>query len=520
MSFDLNNLGSICKENSHIEFKSAQNGLPNSIWETYSAFANTDGGEIILGVSEYTETGNLKVSGVGNPEHIKKVFWDTINNPTKVSNNILRDSDFSEIVLDGRKTIFIIHVPSARIELKPIYIDNDILKGTYKRNHEGDYHCTKEEISAMLRDAYPSSYDLKVLDNFHMEDLNAETIRTYRRYHEVYKPNHPWGKLDDEKYLMMIGAAGISENDNEIHPTLAGLLMFSNATMIMAVCSGYFLDYRENLDPGRIRWTDRMQSESGDWSGNVFDFFMEVSRKIVHDFKVPFQLKNMQRVDNTPLHEAAREALINCLANADYFGIGGVVIKKNVDSIVYENPGSIRVGKKQMLQGGVSDPRNKNIMKMFNLIGYGEKAGSGFPGIIDASRSYGFAMPTIEENRELDRTSVTMWLTNNPAVDSDDDSASKTSLIDLDNEIGDKKSAIKAGVKKSAIKIGDKKTIEAQRVEEICHYMAGKNELSTNEIADAIGLGLSRTRELLNKLVANGEVSATGPNKTRRYKLK
>ena len=89
-----------------------------------------------------------------------------------------------------------------------------------------------------------------------------------------------------------------------------------------------------------------------------------------------------------------------------------------------------------------------------------------------------------------------------------------------DNEIGDKKSAIKAGVKKSAIKIGDKKTIEAQRVEEICHYMAGKNELSTNEIADAIGLGLSRTRELLNKLVANGEVSATGPNKTRRYKLK
>ena len=89
------------KESTTLEAKSAANGLPRNIWETYSAFANTDGGEIILGVSEYTETGNLKVSGVGNPEHIKKVFWDIINNHAKVSKNILSDSDFNEIGKNG-----------------------------------------------------------------------------------------------------------------------------------------------------------------------------------------------------------------------------------------------------------------------------------------------------------------------------------------------------------------------------------------------------------------------------------
>lgn len=409
MGFDLTNFSSIDMGNGHDEFKDAQNGIPNSLWETYSAFANTDGGEIILGIAEEKSTGNLNVTGVGFPERIKKVFWDTINNPTKVSNNILCDSDFNEFTLDDGKTIFLIHVPSARIELKPVYINNDMLRGTYKRNHEGDYHCTKEEVSAMLRDAYPTSYDLKVIERFKLEDLNADTIRTYRRYHEIYKPNHPWNKLDNEEYLMMIGAAGISDDDT-IHPTLAGLLMFSDANRIMTICNGYFLDYRENLNPEHTRWTDRIQSESGEWSGNVFDFFLSASRKLVQDFKVPFQLKDMQRVDNTPLHDAAREALVNCLANADYFGIGGVVITKNTDSIEYKNPGSIRVGRKQMMQGDVSDPRNKNIMKMFNLIGYGEKAGSGFPCIIDTCLSYGFAMPTIEENSELGRTSVTVWV--------------------------------------------------------------------------------------------------------------
>ena len=52
------------------------------------------------------------------------------------------------------------------------------------------------------------------------------------------------------------------------------------------------------------------------------------------------------------------------------------MIKKEDDKLVIENPGSIRTGKKQMLRGGISDPRNKTLMKMFNMIGIGERAGS------------------------------------------------------------------------------------------------------------------------------------------------
>ena len=93
--------------------------------------------------------------------------------------------------------------------------------------------------------------------------------------------------------------------------------------------------------------------------------------------KVPFQLDGIVRIDDTPVHKAIREALANCIVNTDFYLPRGIVIRKDAESIIMENPGSIRTGKNQMLKGGISDPRNKALMKMLNLIGIGERAGSG-----------------------------------------------------------------------------------------------------------------------------------------------
>lgn len=78
------------RENNQLEAKKAAGGLPGSLWETYSSFANTDGGVILLGVEERTD-GSLEVTGVQDPEHLKKDFWNTISNKQKVSVNILRN---------------------------------------------------------------------------------------------------------------------------------------------------------------------------------------------------------------------------------------------------------------------------------------------------------------------------------------------------------------------------------------------------------------------------------------------
>lgn len=108
------------------------------------------------------------------------------------------------------------------------------------------------------------------------------------------------------------------------------------------------------------------------------------------------------------IHKAIREALANCLINADYHGLRGVVIRKESDKLVLANPGYIRTGKKQMRLGGESDPRNKALMKMFNLINIGERAGSGVPNIFNVWEDEGWEEPVIEERFDPDRTVLSL----------------------------------------------------------------------------------------------------------------
>ena len=115
------------------------------------------------------------------------------------------------------------------------------------------------------------------------------------------------------------------------------------------------------------------------------------------------------------MHKAVREALVNCLVNADYYMPQGVVVKKDTNSLIIENPGSIRTGKKQMLKGGISDPRNKNLMKLFNLLGIGERAGSGIPDIYQVWEDQGWEMPVVEESYNPDRIRLSLLFTEKPS---------------------------------------------------------------------------------------------------------
>jgi len=158
---DFNNLTQH-KESNRLEAKKAFGGLPQSIWETYCAFANTNGGVILLGVEE-SEDGSLSAKGVENPEKMIADFWNNINNPQKVSINLLSDKRVKIVEVDGCQIISI-DVPRAERTDKPIYIGENPLTGTFRRNGEGDYRCDKEELKAMLRDQSARTQDMLVLD--------------------------------------------------------------------------------------------------------------------------------------------------------------------------------------------------------------------------------------------------------------------------------------------------------------------------------------------------------------------
>lgn len=205
--FDLSEFNSY-KEDNRREVKSAKNGLPNSVWETYSAFANGYGGVIILGVIE-NKDGSWSTSGLNdeNCQKLIKQFWNDVNNRQKVNINLLKDDDVT-VYKEKDDRIVVICVPMARREEKPVYINNNLFNGTYRRNHDGDYHCTRLQVKTMLRDQAEKTMDMEVLDDVPLKDLNYETIQGYRNRHQVLKAGHPFERLNNDEYLRSIGAAG------------------------------------------------------------------------------------------------------------------------------------------------------------------------------------------------------------------------------------------------------------------------------------------------------------------------
>jgi len=136
------------RENNRIEAKQALGGLPESIWETYSAFANAEGGLILLGVEEL-EDKSLHALDLLDPQWLIEDFLAILNDPLRVSANILTEEDIQLHWVDGKR-ILSITVPKATPEQHPVYIDNDPWQGTYRRRGEGDFRCSREEVAQML----------------------------------------------------------------------------------------------------------------------------------------------------------------------------------------------------------------------------------------------------------------------------------------------------------------------------------------------------------------------------------
>lgn len=104
------------RETVHLECKSAKGGLPGSVWEAYSAFSNTDGGVILLGVSERAE--RFFASGVDDVDALQKDFWATVKGRSKVSHCTLQDRDVYPVQI-GDKKIMAVVVPRTPRHIRP-----------------------------------------------------------------------------------------------------------------------------------------------------------------------------------------------------------------------------------------------------------------------------------------------------------------------------------------------------------------------------------------------------------------
>ena len=390
-------------ENVAVEFKRAKGGVPADFWPSYSAFANTDGGTIILGIRE--KDGKREIEGLLDVEKTVADIWNAVNNAEKISANVLFNESVYPVEVDGKQLV-VVEVPRAERTVRPVFVGTNVFKGTYRRNGEGDYHCSRETVEGMIRDKCAETADNCVLDELTIADLDADSIRRYRMYFSQLRPGHVWSGLADDGFLMKIGAAARGR-DGKVHPTLAGLVCFGDFNEITNVLPYFFLDYREHLSPD-VRWTDRVCSGDANWSGNVFDFFFRINQSITAGVKVPFKIAsdNVTRDDDTPVHKALREVLANALIHADYHGRRGIVIDKYPKRLEVSNPGTLRMSKSVAIAGGTSDARNGKIFNIFSLVRIGERSGMGLSSLYGVWEKEKFAEPSIIESYEPDRIKV------------------------------------------------------------------------------------------------------------------
>ncbi len=480
-----------------VECKKAESNVPKSVYDSYSAFANTKGGYIILGVDENKKKTNPEerfiIQGIENPSKQLEDFWNTINSD-KVNINILKDEDVF-LVTEDAITLIVIHVPRANFQMRPIYVGANPFTNSYKRNHEGDYHCTNAEIRSMFRDQNAEGVDDMVIEHYTMDDVDIDTLRAYRMRFQNENGEHIWNTYDDKHFLEMLGGYRKDREKGIEGLTLAGLMMFGNGLVVRDVFDNIFMDYRdESCKTEDVRWNDRITYD-GTWENNVFNFLGKVLPKLTAELPKPFKLKGYVREDDTPLHKAVRESCVNMIIHADYMLEGTLKVIKTVDGFEISNPGVLKIPKEQIYKGGNSKARNPRIQSMLRMVGYGDNIGSGFPTILNAWEQQGWEMPELIEDTILNQ--VTLIL-----------------------KVKQEKSAKKSGEKKSAKKSGEKKvtnkTLENQRF--ILDSMKQGVWYKASSFKDVVAVKESRIKELLKDLTEQGKLESTGSTKGKMYR--
>ena len=398
----LENLQDIA-ENDVLEFKGAKGGFPGAFWETYSAFANTNGGVVILGIKD--KNGHLQSDNLDGTDidKLQKDLWSGLSNKNTTNINLLNNADVRPLKLED-SFILIIRIPRANRDQRPVYIGRDPYSGTYRRGYEGDFKCNRAQVQRMFADADISrTYDKKILKGYIFDDIDKESLRQYRQLFNISKPDHVWSTLDDLNFLKQLGAYRRDRITGEEGFTVAGILMFGKSDAITddECLPNFFPDYRNETSIDE-RWIDRIYPD-GTWEANLFQFYLRTLPRLQSFLPKPFSIKDNQRVDQSPAHIAIREVFVNLCVHADYKAEGSLTAIFRNGTYIFSNPGTMLVSQEQFFEGGESICRNPTLQKMFMMLGPAEKAGSGGAKIMEGWRKNNWIAPLIFERAHPDK---------------------------------------------------------------------------------------------------------------------
>lgn len=462
----------------NVEVKESATTLSRDVWETVSAFANTAGGIIVLGVSERAgfvpvedfETEkvlNQFVAGMGDAGGRGKLA-----NPPRYT--------IERVELRGT-VVLVITIEELDPLSKPCYvIERGAQGGSYKRIDDKDVPLSSTEVLALSSYERTSPSDRDAVPGAGVGDLDEALIdRTIERAFSL-TPRAMQGATDKKTKLERLNFL-----DSQGNVTKAGLLVagaypqqfYPKLFIDVAVYAG-----TQKGAAGSSRFMDRTICE-----GTLGEIISDAVAAVAKNLRRTSMIKGVSRVDSLEIpEEVLREAIANAVIHREYgdrFCGQSIAVDVFDDRIEVTNPGGLYGGKtRENLFDGSSRCRNATLVKLMSLVplpdGAGSPAegnGSGIPMMLDAMRAQGLAEPLFCPG--FDRFKVVLY-------------RAKVEQIDHGGDL------IVAALKRNG-------------------------ELGTRELAERTGLTISQVRSRVNALIAQGELEPTAPatSRNRKYRL-
>ena len=510
-------------EGQNLEFKSNFN---NELIESLVAFANTNGGKIIIGINQNSELTGVLVNSESIQNWINEI-------KQKTSPSIIPDV---EIVPFKDKILVIFSVQEYPI--KPVATRGKYFKRVANSNHL----MQPEEIANEHLHTLNTSWDFYPDINHGIDSISLEKVKKF-----IYKFEQQKNTTIDYDPLGFLTKFEIIRNQQL---TFGGYLLFAdNYCSISDIQAGRFKSESMIIDSISL---------NTDLFSEVDEIIAFIRKHLMVEYIITGEPRRTERFDYPT--DAIREIVINMIVHRDYHDNGHSIIKIFDDRIEFFNPGKLfgNLTIKQLLSDNyISQPRNKLIAKAFKEAGLIERYGSGIKRILNICKNYGIKQPVFEEvfngfrvilfKEKLDvPKDVVKNVAKDVAKDVTKENRLKNILIQIkenqditigelsknfgvsmrtinrDIEILRSRKLLKRVVDKQKVtnkvtnRVTDKVTDNQKAI--ISHILENKS-ISTSELSDKIGISLRKIKENIGKLKEGGILRRVGSAKGGHWEI-
>ena len=445
-------------ESETLEFK---RNFDKDAIETITAFANTKGGIILVGVED-----NRDISGIMINKETMQNWVNQVKQSTVPS--VLPDIEMATVKNKQVAFIKVVEYP-----IKPV-----ALKGRYiKRIKNSNHHMDINEVADLHLKTFNTSWDYYIDNNHSVEDISLEKVRNFI---ELANKNKDV-KITDDPVRVLNKFELIRENKI----TYGGFLLFMKSNSALTT-----IELGRFQTPTIIKDSVTLKNDLLSEVEAVMDF---IKKHINKAYIITGNIQREERWDY-PL-DAVREIVVNAIVHRDYRDSSDSVIKLFDDRIEFYNPGKLPEGLtiEKLLSGDyISTIRNKKIAEVFKEANIIEKYGSGIRRILEGFEKHGLPVPKFEE------------ISNGFRVTAFKEPIKKGRIKDK----------IPKHKKKDTIKDTIKDTKNSREKEEIILKKIKENPpVTAEELAKILNINLRNTKKYLAKLKETEKIKRLGSRK-------